>query len=174
MLVRSPSPWTVSLKTKKLFEISAELPYNCHSPQNVLYKQMLIYGEEINDSSLDRSVFSDWLYKHYDLGNIQNSWASFSSSCWHYRDFWLSDYLYWTTDSPERAADNAVVHPAGRWAPKHEAGDGKKHGGATSLNPRMEARLSHRIAQWRESVLREKMGCRAVHTARRVFCHRRA
>ena len=59
---------------------------------------MLIYGEENNDSSLDRSVFSDWLYKHYDLGNIQNSWASFSSS----------------TDSPERAADNAVVHPAGR------------------------------------------------------------
>ena len=35
----------------------------------------------------DRSVFSDWLYKHYDLGNIQNSWASFSSSCWHYRDY---------------------------------------------------------------------------------------
>ena len=33
---------------------------------------MLIYGEEINDSSLDRSVFPDWLYKHYDLGNIQN------------------------------------------------------------------------------------------------------
>ena len=48
---------------------------------------MLIYGEENNDSSLDRSVFPDWLYKHYDLGNIQNSWASFSSSCWHYRDF---------------------------------------------------------------------------------------
>ena len=30
--------------------------------------------KEINDTSLDRSVFSDWLYKHYDLGTIGTTW----------------------------------------------------------------------------------------------------
>jgi multidrug resistance efflux pump len=43
--------------------------------------------KEINDTSLDRDVFSDWLYKRYDLGDIQNTWASFSSSCRQYLNY---------------------------------------------------------------------------------------
>lgn len=41
----------------------------------------------INDSVLNSIVFENWIYKQYNLGDLQNEWASFSSACLKYQDY---------------------------------------------------------------------------------------
>lgn len=42
---------------------------------------------QVNDSVLNLAVFDDWIYKLYELGDLQSEWTSFSSACLKYRDY---------------------------------------------------------------------------------------
>lgn len=59
-----------------------------HSNANfndILYVERNIM--QITDSVLNQAVFDDWIYKLYDLGDLQSEWTSFSSACLKYRDY---------------------------------------------------------------------------------------
>lgn len=59
-----------------------------HSNANyndILYVEWNIM--KVNDSLLNFSVFDDWIYGLYALGDLQNEWTSFSSACLKYRDY---------------------------------------------------------------------------------------
>ena len=59
-----------------------------HSNANyndILYVERNIM--QVNDSVLRFAVFDDWIYKLYDLGDLQSEWTSFSSACLKYRDY---------------------------------------------------------------------------------------
>lgn len=57
---------------------------------NADYKDMLRVESRLqtmSDTTLEKTVFAGWLYKKYNLGEIQSEWASFSSACEKYRDY---------------------------------------------------------------------------------------
>lgn len=57
---------------------------------NANYKDILYVERnimQITDTALNLAVFDDWIYKLYDLGDLQSEWTSFSSACLKYRDY---------------------------------------------------------------------------------------
>lgn len=40
-----------------------------------------------SDSVFEFIVFDDWIYKKYNLGDLQNEWTFFSSACLKYKDY---------------------------------------------------------------------------------------
>lgn len=52
---------------------------------DILYVERNIM--QITDTVLNITVFDDWIYKLYDLGDLQSEWTSFSSACLKYRDY---------------------------------------------------------------------------------------
>lgn len=42
---------------------------------------------QINDSLLNFIVYDDWIYRLYNLGDLQSEWTSFYSACIKYRDY---------------------------------------------------------------------------------------
>lgn len=41
----------------------------------------------VNDSVLNLVVFDRWIYKQYNLGDLQSEWTSFYSACLKYRAY---------------------------------------------------------------------------------------
>ncbi|OUN77854.1 HlyD family efflux transporter periplasmic adaptor subunit [Bacteroides sp. An51A] len=57
---------------------------------NANYRDILAVERDVmqvNDSVLKFAVFDNWIYKLYDLGDLQSEWTSFSSACLKYRDY---------------------------------------------------------------------------------------
>lgn len=57
---------------------------------NANYKDILYVERnimQITDTALNLAVFNDWIYKLYNLGDLQSEWTSFSSACLKYRDY---------------------------------------------------------------------------------------
>ena len=57
---------------------------------NASYKDILYVERnimQITDTALNLVVFDDWIYKLYDLGDLQSEWTSFSAACLKYRDY---------------------------------------------------------------------------------------
>ena len=65
-----------------------------HSNANyndILYVEQNVM--QLNDSLLNLVVFDDWIYKLYELGDLQSEWTSFSSACLKYRDYIQRDVI---------------------------------------------------------------------------------
>lgn len=57
---------------------------------NANYKDILYVERnimQITNTALNLAVFNDWIYKLYNLGDLQSEWTSFSSACLKYRDY---------------------------------------------------------------------------------------
>ena len=57
---------------------------------NANYNDILYIEQNImkaNDSLLNLVVFDNWIYRLYELGDLQSEWTLFSSACLKYRDY---------------------------------------------------------------------------------------
>ena len=57
---------------------------------NADYNDILYVEQNImrgNDSLLSHIVFNEWIYKLYNLGDLQSEWTSYSAACLKYRDY---------------------------------------------------------------------------------------